>query len=127
MNNKKKNDIYLIVFAILIGTVCLIATKLYQNSNIISNTQVVVTIDKNEYGRYNLDEDLELKIKTEYGYNTLIIKDNSAYISEANCRDHICISQKTISNFGETIVCLPHKLVVEIKGGENSEFDAVVN
>ena len=46
---------------------------------------------------------------------------------DATCPDHICVNQKEISKTGETIVCLPNKVIVEIKGADSSELDAVTN
>ena len=57
-------------------------------------------------------------------------------MKEADCPDKYCVKQGKIKNVGETIVCLPHKVVVEIektsKGTDsndnmkNDEIDAVV-
>ena len=45
-------------------------------------------------------------------------------MTEANCGDHTCVRMGRISRAGEAIVCLPHRLVVEIVGGE-AAADAV--
>ena len=42
---------------------------------------------------------------------------------EANCPDEICVHHKPISKNGETIVCLPNKVVVVIKNGIEREVD----
>lgn len=36
---------------------------------------------------------------------------------EAECPDQLCVLHNPISKPGETIVCLPNKVVLEIKGG----------
>ena len=56
--------------------------------------------------------------------DTLIIENGQAYVSEASCPDHVCIRQGKVSYNGQTIVCLPNKLVVTIRGGEQAETDA---
>jgi hypothetical protein len=48
-------------------------------------------------------------------YNVMIVEDNSINIIDADCPDKICVNHSSIENEGETIICLPHKLVVEIK------------
>lgn len=76
-----------------------------------------------------LSEDAEQEIETEGGgVNLLVIRDGRAYITEANCPDKICVKSyaKGICYDGETIVCLPHKLVVSIQGGEEANVDNVV-
>ena len=59
--------------------------------------------------------------------NTLVIKDGEASMTEADCPDGICVAHRPIKNTGESIVCLPHKIVVEIQSEENiDELDVVV-
>jgi len=53
------------------------------------------------------------------GYNTLVISDGQAKISESDCSEQICVNTHSVSTPGETIVCLPHKLIVEIITGKN--------
>ena len=78
---------------------------------------------------YSLDEDVRYEIKTgknNEDINVLVIKDGKASITEADCPDGICKDYRPISYVGETIVCLPHKVVVEITGDSTDmSFDAV--
>ena len=48
-------------------------------------------------------------------------------MESADCPDQICVRQKAISKEGESIICLPNKVVVSIVGGEEKELDAVTN
>ncbi len=84
----------------------------------------VVTIDGVEAGRYSLGEDVTVRVGEE-AYNILTIRDGAAAITEANCGDRTCVRTGAISRQGETIVCLPHKLVVEITENGDSPFDSV--
>ena len=74
-----------------------------------------------------LDEDTEKEIATENGgTNTLVIKDGRAKMVEANCPDGICKNHKAISRNGESIICLPHKVVVSVvDNNSDDEIDAV--
>jgi len=47
------------------------------------------------------------------------------HILESNCPAKVCVHAGWISLPGETIACLPNKLLVEIKG-EKQEYDAVI-
>lgn len=59
--------------------------------------------------------------------NVLVIKDGEAAIVEADCRDKICVAHKPVKKIGETIICLPHKVVVEVYDfAEDEDVDAVV-
>ena len=46
----------------------------------------------------------------------LVIENGKARISHADCPDGICEEYRPISYVGETIICLPHKVVIEITG-----------
>ena len=84
---------------------------------------VIVTVAGDEVAILNLDDDFEQEILTENGKNTLVIKDGYADIISADCYGNDCVHQKKISKNGEMIVCLPHKLVVEITSYKESEND----
>ena len=60
--------------------------------------QVVIKVDGEVYGRYALDEDQVIEVQDGDFYNRV-----------------------RINNRTQTIVCLPHKLVVEIEEVENSD------
>lgn len=87
--------------------------------------RVRVTQDGEVCAEYSLSEDREVRIaeKEAGGSNVLVIKDGRAYVSEADCPDKLCVKQKSISHTGESIVCLPHKLVITITGGEEASYD----
>ena len=83
--------------------------------------QVVIKVDGEVYGRYSLDEDQVVEVQEGDFYNRVRIEDGKAYMEEADCPDGYCEEQGKINNRPQTIVCLPHKLVVEIEEVENSD------
>ena len=87
---------------------------------------VVVAVDGQEQGRYPLWEDRAVTVGNEVAYNVLEIANGQAAVREANCGDHTCVRTGAISREGEVIVCLPHRLTVEIQGGQPAGFDAAV-
>lgn len=84
---------------------------------------VTVTVAGKRTARLPLDRDFEQEIVTEHGKNTLVIKDGFADIISADCFGNDCVHQKKISKNGEIIVCLPHRLVIEITSAAESEND----
>ena len=78
----------------------------------------VVTVDGKETVRYPLSENCEVWISgVNGGQNLLNICDGSAIVSEASCPDKICVHQGPISRSGETITCLPNRVMITIIGG----------
>lgn len=90
-----------------------------------TGTYAEVHIDGRLYASYPLDQDRTEKISCGGGHNTVVIKDSYVYISDADCPDKYCVAQGKIRDSGGSLVCLPHRLVVEIKADRNTEVDAV--
>ena len=89
-----------------------------------TGTFVTVSQESGEVLQFPLYENRTISLSShDQGYNVLVIENGNAYISDANCGDHTCIRTGAISLEGEQIICLPHKLVVEITGGISSELD----
>lgn len=96
-----------------------------------SNLPKVLRIEKDSklYGEYDLSIDREIVLEDKNHYNKIIIKNGKATMYEANCPDQICVHMHDISKSGETIICLPNKVFLEIvdKNPKNQpEIDKVV-
>lgn len=76
----------------------------------------IITVDGEEYGRYALNQEERIVLDTEQGHNVLVVSGEGIYMEEADCPDQICVHQGEIRMELETIVCLPHRIVVEIRG-----------
>ena len=47
--------------------------------------------------------------------NTVVIENGSAFILSADCKNQICVNHKPITGEGESIICLPNQVLVEIE------------
>ncbi len=74
-----------------------------------------VIVDGEVRSRHALSQNAAIEISTPHGQNTLKIENGKASITCADCPDGVCVAHAPISRDGETIVCLPNKLVVEIR------------
>ena len=120
-NRKLRNDVILAVVIVLIAAAGLLLFVMNKEEG----STVSVKFDGKEIASYSLSENIEIPIKTgenDEFINVLTIKDGKASISEADCPDKICVETRAMSYVGETIVCLPHKLVIEITN-ENTDGD----
>lgn len=70
---------------------------------------------------YDTAPDLALAVPEGNSYNLLAISSSDVFMEAANCPDQICVHHIPIYGNGESIICLPHKLVVEITGGADGE------
>ncbi len=121
-NKKKiKNDIIFIAAVVLVIGIIVGSTFLFREEG----ATVVVSVDGKVYGTYSLAENQTVEIKSgknNESYNVLVIENGTAYVSDANCPGvlaHLkCTNQKPIHYTGQSIVCQEHRVVIEIKGGE---------
>ena len=119
MDKKRlKND--LILATVLLCT-ALLAWGLIRLTR-VRGAYAVVTVDGQEQARFSLGEDIEYEILTEGGHvNRIVISGGKASVTEADCPDKLCVKQPEIGMKGQTIVCLPHKVVIRIEGGREAD------
>lgn len=86
-------------------------------------SNVSIYVDGSLYASYSLNEDRVIKIG-EDETNTVVIADGEVYMSEANCPDKICVHSGKKSHDGDSIVCLPHKVVIAVEGYDK-ELDSI--
>lgn len=107
---KKRNDMILLVCLIIAAGASAI---LLWGGGSKQGVTAVVTVDGKEFGRYSLLQEQEIAIGDT---NVLIIEDGAANMVTARCPDQVCVSHAPIDKTGESIICLPNKVVVTIKG-----------
>ena len=105
-----KKDIIFIIILLAVAVLFLVFMKMNKKTGY----NVELSVKGEVVKTFSLDKDTEFRIEGEGGYNVLVIEAGTAYVKEADCPDKICVNHKKITNIGETIICLPHKLVIEI-------------
>ena len=116
---KRKNDLLLI--GILLG-----AAVFFLFLIIICKKEgavIQIVIDGTVIESYPLAVERTVELSDEDGSNTLVIENGEAHITKADCPDKLCVHQNPIGYLGETIVCLPHKLIIRVVSGEEGEVD----
>ena len=112
VNRSHRNDVLFIAVLLLRG----------------EGDSVTVTVDGKLYGTYPLHTDLILPIHTGKNgeqENLLVIRDGVALVESASCPDGICAAHKPISREGESIVCLPHRVVITVHTIDGEEPDII--
>lgn len=70
---------------------------------------------------YEKSPDLSAVLSEGSSYNLLAVGGEWVRMQAADCPDQICVHHIPIKGGGESIICLPHKLAVEIVGGTDEE------
>lgn len=119
----RRNDV--IFVAALLAIVAVAGACLYFFRG--EGDTVTVSVDGTVVATYPLSVDRMEDIRTEGGgLNRLIIKDGKAYVETASCPDGICAAHKPIHREGESIVCLPNKVVITVKTADTADAPDVI-
>lgn len=124
----KKGDkvvISVLIFVILIGLIGIFTYRKINSGNklvavIKQDGKVVKKIDLN-----NVKKDTEIKIKSKDNhYNIIEVGEKKIRFKSADCQNQICVKSGWIKHPGDSVACLPHKVLIVIQG-KNREVDDV--
>ena len=121
----RRNDILLIALLLVVSATLFVYLFVFRKSG---NT-VEVTVDGKLYGTYSLSGNMSHDIvtgKDGEGLNRFVIEDGKVYMEYASCPDGICVSHPPVFRDGQSIVCLPNRVVVTVVSEtDDNETDIV--
>ena len=112
---QKKSRGSVVVIAVLLA-VALALAVFFQLSQPPAQGALVakVTQDSAVVATLPLDQNTRQTFTCEEGVNTVVVEAGAVHIEDADCAGGDCMKQGTIDAQGRLLVCLPHKLIVEI-------------
>ena len=116
MNKATKAILALLVLAVVASG----AWILFGRSS-AADPRVVIEVDGEIFADYDMDEVKGIiPISTPNGgENRVWVQEDLVFMDSANCPDQTCVKQGVIKDGTVPIVCLPHKVIVRIEGGES--------
>lgn len=121
----KPGDWILIVCAFIISIVS--AALVWMPSRAADAGVARIYVDNELLVELPLDTDCEYTVENGEDINVVEISSGRAHIKNANCADEYCVKQGYIEYSGDTLICLPHRLVVELAAGKESALDAIAS
>ncbi len=115
----KKWDIIIIGLLLIISFLPYMLIKELVKDDITKGTYAYITVGGEFYKEIPLTGQVDYKevvIKTEKGDNIVAIENESIRMAKADCPDHVCEEFSPKSKPGQTIVCLPHEVYIEVRG-----------
>ncbi len=109
----KRNDWLLFGGAVAVGCLMLLFYWIFAKEG----AYAVIMKEGAVTESYPLLKEQEVLIHTPYGINRMRIQGGTAFMIEADCPDKLCVRQKPIAKEGESLICLPHRLVVSVQAG----------
>lgn len=122
-NRHLRGDLLLVaVLAVLVLLGALYLFVLRGGGNVVT-----VTVDGKVHGEYSLLQDRVEEIYTDDGgHNRLVISGGKAFVETATCPDKICVGHRPIFRDGESIICLPNRVVITVVAQKTADSpDAV--
>ena len=109
------------ILAALVLAVIASGAWIFLGKSAAENPRVVIEVDGEVYASYDMDEVKGIiPISTPNGgENRLWVQEDLVFMDDANCPDQTCVKQGVIKDSTVPIVCLPHKVIVRIEGGES--------
>lgn len=111
----KKADLFVIAAALIAAAVgfILVFTR-------PAGEHIEIAVDGDTIATLPLDRDAQYELPN----NVIAIENGEARMEYADCPDLICVHHSPISRRNETIVCLPNRVTVTVRGGR-SDVDAI--
>ena len=106
----KIGDVFLIAGLLILSIGGIIFLKI----NSKPGATVEISVGGDLVKVFELKDNTEYRVHTEAGDNLVCIEAGKVTVTWADCPDKVCVNHEPIDETGETIICLPHKLVVEI-------------
>lgn len=129
----KRWDFIIVFFLILLSFLPIFIFQGVQREREMESSinVAVISVNNEEIKRILLEEQsdpLIFDVEDEDGdVNTIEVRDGKIRIKAANCNDQVCVRTGYIQKPGETIVCLPHKLIIEIQSVDGSQYGDIIS
>ena len=109
------------ILALLVLAVVASGAWIFLGKSGAENPRVVIEVDGEIFADYDMDEVKGIiPISTPNGgENRVWVQEDLVFMDSANCPDQTCVKQGVIKDGTVPIVCLPHKVIVRIEGGES--------
>ena len=112
-----KGELVMIGALLLLSLVLVLVFTLTRKEGAVA----VVEINGATVASYSLAQEGEYTLNG--GTNVLVIEGGCAYLTYADCPDHTCVKTGKIRYVGESIVCLPNRLSITVRGsGDGVDF-----
>lgn len=118
MNKKLRIGDIVIIGMALVLCMALVFVQMKQKAG-----EYVYVTNKGDKKQYQLNENRVIELKDIKVHNVIVIKDGEVYMEEADCPDQICVHHKSISKNGESIICLPNEVYIEVASSQDKEID----
>jgi len=124
----------IITFLLILASLLPVAIFTYVHAGKIDENTIIVaviSVDHEVVDRIVLTDRVGVDVfdltPSEDDRNTIEVRDDRIRMKSATCSDQVCVNFGFISKPGETIVCLPHKVLIEIQTIDGGTDDLIIS
>lgn len=124
----------IITFLLILASLLPVAIFTYVHAGKIDENTIIVaviSVDHEVVDRIVLTDRVGIDVfdltPSEHDRNTIEVRDDRIRMKSATCSDQVCVNFGFISKPGETIVCLPHKVLIEIQTIDGGTDDLIIS
>jgi len=118
-----KFDVILICFILLIATLSVVRVSAYRIRQFSQHKEAMVYHEGILLSKVDLMKDNIFPILN--GKMHIEIRNGSIRVLDSDCPQQMCVKNGYIKYSGQTIVCLPNKILIEIKSKGSPLLDAI--
>lgn len=118
----KKWDMFIILMALGLSLAIWGVFQVVKDSDnlrtveIKSEGQVITTLE------VDATSSASYTVSNQYGTNHIIIDKGLIWVDEASCLNQVCVDHPPIAYPGQSIVCLPNRVIVQVKGKKKNDL-----
>jgi hypothetical protein len=128
----KPGDLILLVLLVILSFLPVLIFSINTMTSDVDHYTAVISYDGEPLHEMALIDDGETETyeyTSDDGNQNIVVREGTeVHMHDANCTDQLCVRQGTVEEVGETIVCLPHRFVVEVtteNPDEEPEIDVI--
>jgi hypothetical protein len=122
-----RDNLATIIAGVLVVTALAVVALLFGPWRVPQDRRLAVVVHDadDNVSTSRLDENARLVVDTSLGHNVVVVENGAAHMEEADCPHGDCMRQHAIAHPGEQLICLPHKLWVEVveEGSSGTAMD----
>jgi hypothetical protein len=114
-----KREVILVLALVCISALCFVLIRVAKKNGNVAKVYVDGQLEKT----LSLDREGSYTFGDGEFENVVTIEGGAVRMEAADCPDKLCVKMGEIYADGESITCLPHKVVIEVESDQQREYD----
>lgn len=111
-----KNDKLLILIVLIVSLISFAGYHIYSSTKTEGTTAIIKSKGKivKQIKLSSIKKPVTFIVNGSKGETIVVVDSNGIKIKDSACRDKICVHRGYIKHKGESIICIPNQIVIEV-------------